>query len=126
LSTYQPTFIIQLHNLRFFGYHGLYEEEKILGNEFELNIWMKVKVSEEKKVSIHDTINYTTVYELLKEIFNQREELLETICINISNAIKDKFPELKKLSIQIVKLHPPITGFAGSVSVTYEKNYQKK
>ncbi len=126
MSTYQPTFIIQLHNLHFFGYHGLYEEEKILGNEFEVSIWLKVKAPEEQTVSIHDTINYTTVYKVVKDVFNQREELLETICINMSNAIKNKFPELKKLSIQIVKLHPPITGFAGSVSVTYEKNYQKK
>ncbi len=118
------SFIIQLHNLRFFAYHGLYEEEKILGNEFEVNISVKIKTPKEGKISIHDTINYATVYELVKQIFNQREELLETICINISNAVKNKFPELKKLSIQIIKLHPPITGFAGSVSVTYEKRYK--
>jgi dihydroneopterin aldolase len=119
-----PSFNIQLHNLRFFAYHGLYEEEKILGNEFDVNISMMVKSPKEAKVSINDTINYADVHELVKEIFKQREDLLETICINIGIAIKNKFPQLKKLSIQIIKLHPPITAFTGSVSVTYQKNYK--
>ncbi len=107
-----------------FGYHGIYEEEKILGNEFEVNISMKVNRSKEDKISINDTINYADVYELIKEIFNQREDLLETICINISKSIKQKFPQLKKISVQIIKLHPPIPAFIGSVSVTYQKNYR--
>jgi len=29
---------LHLEKLQFFAYHGLYEEEKKLGNEFELNI----------------------------------------------------------------------------------------
>jgi dihydroneopterin aldolase len=124
LSTSTPTFSIQLNHLRIFGYHGLHEEEKILGNEVEINILMKVKTSKEDKVSINDTINYADVYAVVKEIFKQREDLLETICINIATAIKNKFPQLRKISIQLIKLHPPIVAFVGSVSVTYEKKYK--
>ena len=124
MSTAQSIFSVQIHNLRLFGYHGLHEEEKILGAEFEVNISMKVKAFEEDKVTIGDTINYADVYQLVKEIFNQREDLLETICITISTAIKDKFPQLRKMSIQIIKLHPPISSFVGSVSVTYKKKYK--
>lgn len=120
----QPTFTIQLHNLHFFAYHGLYEDEKILGNEFEVNISMNVKVLTEDKVSIGDTINYAEAYEVVKEVFNQRENLLETICINICTAAKNQFPRLKKIAIQIIKLHPPIIGFTGSVSVSYKKTYK--
>lgn len=117
-------FTVQLHHVRLFGYHGLHEEEKILGNEFELNILMKVEAAKEERISIQDTINYATVYELIKQIFTEREDLLETICIKISTAIKENFPQTKKLSIQIIKLHPPITSFIGSVSVTYTKKYK--
>ena len=85
---------------------------------------MKVKASEEEKTSISDTINYADVYEIANQIFKERENLLETVCINISAAIKNKFPQLKKISIQIVKLYPPIAAFVGSVSVTYQKNYK--
>jgi dihydroneopterin aldolase len=117
-------FLIQLNNLRLFGYHGLHEEERILGNEFEVTISMEIKAPEVDNVSISDTINYAEVYELVREIFNQREGLLETICINMSTAIKNKFPQLQKISIQIIKLYPPISSFVGSVSVTYQKSYR--
>ncbi len=85
---------------------------------------MKVRASEDNKVSINDTINYADVFDLVKEIFKKREDLLETICINIGAAIKEKFPQLRRLSIQIKKLYPPITSYVGSVSVTYEKKYK--
>ena len=38
---------IQLNNLIFHAYHGLYEEEKIIGNDFEVNL--EVKFHEQKK-----------------------------------------------------------------------------
>ena len=84
---------------------------------------MEVIAPVEKKISIHDTINYADVYQLVKDIFVQPEPLLETLCVNISAAIKERFPRLKQLTLQIIKLHPPITGFIGSVSVSYQKSY---
>ena len=118
------SFSIQVNNLRLFGYHGLHQEEKILGAEFEVNILMKIKATREDRISITDTINYAEVYESVREIFKHPEDLLETICINISTAIKQSFPQTKELSVQIIKLHPPITSFIGSVSVTYHKKYK--
>ena len=94
-----------------------------MGNDFEINILMKVEKSGEDKITIKDTINYADVFKLVKEIFAQREDLLETICINIAAAIKHAFPHTKKLSIQITKLHLPVASFVGSVSVTYKKKY---
>jgi dihydroneopterin aldolase len=119
------SFIIQLHNLELFGYYGLYEEEKVLGAEFEVNISVKVEAPKTGSVSIRDTVDYAEVYELVKTIFSQPQELLETICLDMATAIKGRFPLLIDLSIQIIKLHPPIIGFIGSVSVTYQKSYSE-
>ena len=116
-------FVIQLQHLRFFGHHGLYEEEALIGNEFEVNLTLETEAPDDVVVRIEDTINYAAVYVIVQQIFNQREALLETTVMKMANAIKDEFPALKKISIQLTKLHPPIASFTGSVSVTYNKEY---
>lgn len=117
------SFTIQLHNLRFYAYHGLYAEEKTLGGEYEVNLSLKADAPESGPVSIEDTIDYAAAYEMVKNLFTEPEELLETICVKITNALKIKFPAAREINLQITKLHPPITAFTGSVSVSYVKTY---
>ena len=118
------TFDIQLHGLRFTAAHGVYEEEARTGNEFEVNIRLSVKAPKKTVTALDDTINYGEVYQTVKTVFLQRKALLETIAMETAAALKTQFPLIQSLSIQIIKLHPPITSFTGSVSVTYNKAYK--
>ena len=118
------SFNIQLHHLRFTAAHGLYKEEALVQNEFEVNLSLTVKAPKEKVKSIEETINYAEVYQIVKEIFSKPEPLLETIAMTIAEELKFRFPALKKIAVQIIKLHPPITGFTGSVSVTYNRKFK--
>lgn len=126
LQLNQPmaTFTIQLQGLRFFARHGLYEEEQSVGNEFEVNLSMDVAAPKEKPVSLDDSINYAEVHRLVKEVMMKQEALLETLAMTIAANVKEHFPSLKKISVQIIKVHPPITAFTGSVGVTYNKKYK--
>jgi len=118
------SFIIHLNNLRFFAEHGMYEQERAVGNEFEVNISLEIKAPKEKIKSLEDTINYTEVYRIAKELFSERKPLLETLAMEIAEELKKEFSSIKGLSIQIIKLNPPITSFVGSVSISYQKNYK--
>ena len=118
------SFVIQINNLRFFAEHGMYEEERAVGNEFEVNISLEIKAPKEKIKSLEDTINYTEVYRLTKEIFSTRKPLLETLAMEIAEVLKSQFPAIKILSIQILKLNPPITSFTGSVGITFNKSFK--
>jgi len=118
------SFSIQLQKLSLFGRHGVFEEEKLVGNDFEINLSLTVKAPKEKLKAIADTINYAEVYQIVKEIFSKPESLLETIAMIIAEDLKSRFPALKKIAVQIIKLHPPITGFTGSVSVTYNRKFK--
>lgn len=117
------SFTIELKNLRFFAEHGLYAEEAAAGNEFEINIALTTKAPETTLISLEETINYAAVYQTVKDIFTDRQALLETVAMNIAAALKKRFPALRKASVQITKLHPPISYFNGSVSVTYKKKF---
>lgn len=120
------SFIVQLHGLRFFAKHGVYEEERSTGNEFEVNISLKVKAPKENVSSLQQTVNYAEVYRLTKEIFLTPTPLLETLAQEIARTIKQAFPSVKKISVQIIKRHPPIVSFTGSVSVRFQKTYKKQ
>ena len=112
-------FIIELKGLRFFAYHGLYEEETKVGNEFEVDVSIAYNAPETVVSSIGQTINYAEVFGILKDEFNQTKHLLETCAMQIADRLQKQFPQIEKLTISIKKLNPPITNFVGSVVVTF-------
>ncbi|MDQ3276938.1 MAG: dihydroneopterin aldolase [Bacteroidota bacterium] len=116
-------FTIQLNQLRFFAAHGVYAQEALAGNEFEVDIALKVEAPEERITALEQTINYAEVYRITKEIFEVRRALLETLAMEIAESLKQAFPALLQTTIQITKLNPPIAAFTGSVSVTYHKDF---
>ena len=117
------TFTIELNHLRFFATHGHYEEEGQAGNEFEVNITLTVEAPKTVVTSLDEVINYAEVYRISKEIFLQRKALLETIAMEIADELKRQFPGINELAVQIVKVHPPVTAFIGSVAVTYKTGF---
>ena len=117
-------FNIELKNLRFFADHGMYTEEMKVGNQFEVDVAIECKAPKKTITSIDQTINYVEVYRILQEEFSQRRLLLETLAMDIANRVEEQFPDLEKFSISIRKLNPPITNFAGSVSVSYSKVFK--
>jgi dihydroneopterin aldolase len=114
---------VELKQVRFFAYHGLYQEEKKTGNDFEVNLAVSYEPGEVLIGDIKTTINYARLFELVKVQFDTPVDLLETLVINIAAEIKKAFPRAKRISISIVKLHPPIEKFTGNVSVSFDKEY---
>ncbi|MBD0298163.1 MAG: dihydroneopterin aldolase [Flavisolibacter sp.] len=110
---------IELHQLRFFAAHGVYEEEAKLENEFEVDLQISYTAPENVITKIDETINYVSVYSIVKEEMGERKLLLETCAVHIIKRLKQVFPQISSISISIKKLNPPIPGFMGSVGVTY-------
>src|SRR5437868_336233 len=113
---------VELHNLRFFAHHGMYEEEKKVANEFNVDLEVSFEANE-TITSINESINYVKLYELVKRHMLQEQRLLETIVMNITNAIHEQFSLVKKVSITITKKYPPVINFSGNVAVSYVKEF---
>lgn len=71
--------------------------------------------------NIEQTINYVTLYEMVKERMAKPTPLLETIAMQLAEDITSRFSHVKKISIIIQKTNPPISGFIGNTSVSFEK-----
>ena len=115
-------FTIHLNKLKIFAYHGVHAEEAIIGTDFEVSV--TVSFNAPKKIEqLNDTINYVTIYEIIKLHFAQPEKLLETLAQNITQEIHKIDSRITSINITIDKLNAPISNFIGTVGVTYSKSY---
>jgi dihydroneopterin aldolase len=114
--------VIHLHAIRFRGFHGVHEEERILGGEFEVDLSVSFKPGESIISELDQTIDYTRLYDLVKKRMATPTPLLETIATEIASVIQSEYSEIIKISISIKKLYPPVNNFEGSVGVSFEWN----
>jgi 7,8-dihydroneopterin aldolase/epimerase/oxygenase len=115
-------FTINLHNLIFHSFHGIHEEERILGNTFEVNVTLSFS-SAQTITALEQTINYATVYEIIKQRMQIATPLLETLVQDLSEEIRAFDNRIKSISVSVEKKNPPIPNMEGSVSVHYKKEF---
>jgi dihydroneopterin aldolase len=111
---------IHLHNLIFFAHHGIWEEERLLGNEFEVNITVKHSPKRLPVKHLEDTVDYIAVYELVKQRMAVPTALLETLATDIAGQVLDRFSLAEIVFISIRKVHAPVSQLRGSVGVSFE------
>ncbi len=114
---------VHLHNLLFNSFHGIHEEEKVLGNEYVIDVAIVFHEEVHVITSIHETVNYTDIYNIIRERMNVPALLLETVVMEIGNEIYAEFPQLKSINISIKKMHPPIEGIQGAAGVNWQKQF---
>lgn len=114
---------IELRQLRFRGYHGLYPEEQITGNEFEVNVSLEFNPGDTPLTELSATINYAAVYDTVKSQMQKREDLLETWLMKLCEVLYSQFPIITSADVSISKLQVPVGGFSGGVVVRYEKRF---
>lgn len=115
-------FTIELHTLKFFAYHGVHEEETILGTDFEVSASI-IFNAPEKIMALKDTIDYVSAYQIIKDKFQIPEKLLETLAQNIVEALYEFDNRILTINISIKKINPPISNFTGEVGVVYSKSF---
>ena len=116
-------FSIELKQLYFFSFHGLYEEERKVGGEFIVDLSVKYTSGKNMIASITETVNYASLYQIVKEEMNQTRDLLEMVTQSIAEKIHLSFPVVKEIEIRIEKKNPPVVGFIGNVAVRFCKQY---
>ena len=114
--------LIQIENMEFYSFHGHFKEERIVGNKFlvDLTIETDMKVPAESD-NLKDAVNYQHVYEIVKQQMEMKSHLLEHIAGRILDAIYADIEGIKKVTVKVSKLNPPMGGKIGSVSIVLTK-----
>src|SRR5436305_3845390 len=110
---------IELSKLQFHGFHGVHEEETKTGGDFEVNMAVYFKPETFPVKHLHETIDYTQLYEVIKQRMQKPTKLLETLATEIAQQVLDRFSQIQEVNIGITKLNPPIAFFNGTVAAEY-------
>ena len=113
---------ISLNKLLFVGYHGLYPEEKKLGNNYSVEIDIDFNPKQAIIDQLDQTIDYVFVYAIVKKWMEIPTPLLETLVGKIADDILSSQALANTVFVKITKLHLPISSFEGNVSVKIEKS----
>lgn len=108
---------VSVHGIALHANVGLYPQEKITGNDFEIDVDVHVDTAD---VHSHPFIDYALVNEIVQEAFGRPGELLEQFVKDIHNAVKEKFPEASSVKVSVRKLHPPMEGKMKYAQVAFE------
>ncbi|MBN2236199.1 MAG: dihydroneopterin aldolase [Bacteroidales bacterium] len=116
--------MIAIEGMEFYAYHGCFEEEKIIGTSFIVDLYFKANTTEaENSDDLHKTVNYLEVYRVVKKEMQISSNLLEHISKRILVAVQHNFPAVSWAKVKIQKLNPPLGGKMKSVSVTLDTDF---
>lgn len=108
---------VSLHSIKLHAPHGLYPQEHILGNDFEVDVDIYIPAANTQPWPF---VDYTLIYGFVHNVFNQPGQLLETFVHNIHSALKMNVPDAEKIRVAVRKLHPPMGGDVAHAQVCYE------
>lgn len=111
---------IELRGMKFYAFHGYYEFERRIGNNFELDVIATVEMTEDPKDRIENTVNYEEIYNISASYMQKKYLLLESLAYDIAQDIKTKHPIVKKIKVVLSKLKPPVGGKVDRALVAIE------
>lgn len=99
---------VRLEKMRFHAFHGVMEQERRVGNDFEVTLEVRYPFeSAMKSDNLEDTLNYAFLYSIIEREMAVPSKLLEHVAGRIISAIKKEIPQAEAGELSITKLHPP-------------------
>lgn len=119
------TFTIELEKMRFYARHGVFPQERAVGNWFEVSVSLTYETDADMAPddNLAGTINYARVAEIVTHEMAIPSQLLETVALRIRRALLDAVatdasPVITSGSIRVAKITPPLGLPLASASAT--------
>jgi len=114
-------------NLNIFANHGVFEEEKNLGQLFIISIELSLNLKKAaKNNNLQETIHYGELCaKVQKEFTKQKYDLIETAALNLSEYILKEYTILEGVKVFLKKPWAPIHMHLDTVEIMIERKYHK-
>lgn len=111
--------LIEIEGMHFYAYHGHFEVEQVVGNDFLVDVSIETDCSAAATSdNLDDALNYQAVYDLIKKEMQINSRLLEHVAGRILDSLYKEFPSIEKARIKLSKMNPPMGGQIVKASVT--------
>ncbi len=118
---------VSLEGIEFHAFHGVFSEEKKLGNRFTVDIHVETNIKKAMlEDDLHETVDYARLYQIAKGHMQEPVKLLEHLGHLMINDIKKAYPKIQRVDIIIKKHNPALGGVVdySVVKVSYPEDYQ--
>jgi dihydroneopterin aldolase len=113
---------VALEGLEFFAYHGFYEEERKMGNKYQVDVIVDTDLWEAgQKDKLSTTLNYETLYQIVQVTMQQPAKLLEHVAYQIIEEVYKHFPNIIAVEVAVAKYNPPVGGVCKWARVKLKK-----
>ncbi|TYA74180.1 dihydroneopterin aldolase [Seonamhaeicola marinus] len=110
--------IIKVENIRVYAYHGCLKEETQIGSEYRVDLEVKADLKTSAKTDeLSDTVDYVLLNKIIKEEMAIPSKLLETVAKRILDRIFNEDNLVKKATVWVSKINPPIGGDVEYVTI---------
>jgi dihydroneopterin aldolase len=114
--------IIKVKNINLYAFHGCLAEEAKIGSWYKVAVKVKADLKKSSKSDdLKDTVDYVHLNLIVKEEMAIRSKLLEEVAQRILNRFFEEIPMIKKATVSVSKINPPIGGNVAEVAIILRK-----
>ena len=114
---------IKLTGLSFYGHHGVFEQEKTLGQEFVIDCEFEIDTSDCGD-DLSKTVNYGAVaMDIIEFATKNQYDLLETLANNLAKYLLSKYLLMEGLTLTVHKPQAPIPTRFDDVTLTIQRQW---
>ena len=116
---------LTLKNMRFFARHGLYPEERELGQRFEVDLVVSGYFSAgARSDDPQKLVDYTRLYDAVREVVTgQSFNLVEALAEQIASSVGSLFAPIE-LTLRVRKPNPPLDAHFDGIEVEIQRSYE--
>lgn len=114
---------IIMENMGFYGYHGVLEQEKTIGQKFFVDAYLYLPLKKAGETDdLNFSVSYADVYLAIKNIVTEEKfNLLEALAEKICSEVLSSFQDVQKITVRIKKPEAPVAGIFDYFGVEMER-----
>lgn len=114
---------IHITGIKAFGFHGVFEHEAINGQDFFVDVLLKVDLKNASLTDdLNETIDYGSITDLVvAEVTGARVQLIERLAGRIADLIITKYEKVISVSVTVHKPLAPVSAQVADISVTISR-----
>lgn len=118
---------IYINNLEFIGFHGVFSEEKKLGQKFLVSLELTVDTREAGKTEdLTKSVHYGLVAQDVEKLFLEKSiDLIETCAENIAEMVLKKYELVKEVKVIVKKPWAPLQMHFENVAVEITRKWHR-
>lgn len=100
---------VEVSKMRIFANHGVFEQERRVGNVFEVTVMVDYPFEYAMmNDSLDGTVSYADICDIIKEEMGTPSKLIEHAAWRIREHLKRDYPQISGGTIKITKITPPV------------------